>query len=230
MNLVHPVTGQNVEGGRNWSCIGKGEYIRGLQDENDVERTGIGRTDGQTTGHARALRNARKNLIRPKRDPKSQAKGGDRRVEVCGKARLYGRRLLRMFHPLFTHGRALVRGQSPRARRGRCHFQNKKGNSVSIREGRTEQRRGFRSSNSKRTRLKKREGGKESYFHSVTRKGKREYPWVGIDCGSAVALAKSRPVFTAFSGIPGKIEKQITFIEQIHHTAQSPTIYLVRIE
>ena len=91
----------------------------------------------------------------------------------------YGRRLLRMFHSLSTHGRALVRGQSPRARRGRCHFQNKKGNSVSIRGGRTEQRRGFRSSNSKRTRLKKREGGKESYFHSVTRKGKREYPWVG---------------------------------------------------
>ena len=47
---------------------------------------------------------------------------------------------------------------------------------------------------------------------------------------SAVALAKSRPIFTAFSGIPGKIEKQITFIEQIHHAAQSPTIYLVRIK
>ena len=138
----------------------------------------------------------------------------------------YGRRLLRMFHSLSTRGRALVRGQPPRARRGRCHFQNKKGNSVSIREGRTEQRRGFRSSNSKRTRLKKREGGKESYFHSVTRKGKREYPWVGdrLWVGSG-----TRQIEACFHGIFGHSgqNRKANYVHRANSSYSTITYYLL---
>ena len=137
-----------------------------------------GRTDGQTTGHARA-KECKEKLDPTETRPKvTGLKGGDQGVEFCCAARLWEttpQKVSLSFHPWSSTGSGSVAA----AARGRCHFQNKKGNSVSIREGRTEQRRGFRSSNSKRTRLKKREGGKESYFHSVTRKGKREYPWVG---------------------------------------------------
>ena len=126
------------------------------------------------------------------------------------------------FHPWSSAGS----GSAAAAARGRCHFQNKKGNSVSIRGGRTEQRRGFRSSNSKRTRLKKREGGKESYFHSVTRKGKREYPWVGDRLWVGSGTRQIEAYFHGNFGHSG-LNRKANYVHRANSSYSTITYYLL---
>ena len=116
MNLVHPVTGQNVKGGRNWSCIGKGEYIRGLQDENDVER----RTDGRTDDGTRARAKECKEKLDPTetRPKVTGLKGGDQGVEFCCDARLWEttpQDVSLSFHPWSNTGPGSAAARAARA-------------------------------------------------------------------------------------------------------------------